>query len=452
MPGMLPSSRFAITGVRMSMSINCPECNARMVVPDEVLGKKIRCKKCDAVVKTKAPVEDEVDDEPRPKKSSGRHSIRSSDDDEPRRKTRRPDDDSDERSRPRRYEDDDDVPRSRSRRRDREADKPKQLQVGALIVLIKGILALVLAIVPCTAPFGGILGILTFLLGILSFVIAKKTQRYKTGIPIAAICVGAAAMLAGGAWTLALNSFFKKVEEKANERREEIANETKVGPALRVTARDLARTIPIGRMGTNSPYYDKIVEITGAVAMISADRPNGPPRVVLDTENREDPAMSCHFPEQARSALAKLAVGSQVTIRGRCSGRIGATIVIEDCTLVSESGGTTASTGTGSAIKKTATELAEEVAGNLDDAKSRYRQKLIQVTGIVSKVETGGGSKEVTVFLEGARGVKLAFTFKPENAASAADLSVGEEVTIKGQCWSVTAREIDFTTCTLIRQ
>ncbi|HEX3150751.1 MAG TPA: hypothetical protein VHR66_21920 [Gemmataceae bacterium] len=90
----------------MPTSIVCPECDAKMVVPDNVLGKKLRCKKCDAVVKTKVPVED--DDEPRAKKSSGRQPPKASADEERRARRRTEEDEPRHRARTRDDDDEDD--------------------------------------------------------------------------------------------------------------------------------------------------------------------------------------------------------------------------------------------------------------------------------------------------------------------------------------------------------
>jgi transcription initiation factor TFIIIB Brf1 subunit/transcription initiation factor TFIIB len=119
----------------MPTTITCPECDARMVVPDNVLGKKIRCKKCDAVVKTKAPVEAD-DDEPRPKKTSNRQSPKGDDE---RRAKRRPDDD-EPRRRPARNDDDDDEEEderpARKSKKKKKKSNPVLYFVGLFLALI----------------------------------------------------------------------------------------------------------------------------------------------------------------------------------------------------------------------------------------------------------------------------------------------------------------------------
>jgi transcription initiation factor TFIIIB Brf1 subunit/transcription initiation factor TFIIB len=119
----------------MPTTVICPECDAKMVVPENLLGKKIRCKKCDAVVKTKAPVED--DDEPRAKKSSGRRppndeegrrTKRQPDQDEPRRRRARDDGDDEE-------EDDEEERPARKAKKKKKKKSPLPLIIGVLAAL-----------------------------------------------------------------------------------------------------------------------------------------------------------------------------------------------------------------------------------------------------------------------------------------------------------------------------
>jgi hypothetical protein len=110
-----------------------------MAVPDNLLGKKIRCKKCDAVVKTKAPVDDD-DDEPRAKKSSGRQPPKSKGDDE--RRARRDDDEAPRRRRARDDEDEDEDDEEENERPVRKSKKKKKKSnpilyyIGLFVALI----------------------------------------------------------------------------------------------------------------------------------------------------------------------------------------------------------------------------------------------------------------------------------------------------------------------------
>src|SRR3954468_8252483 len=115
----------------MSFTARCPECEAESSVPDAVAGKAVRCRKCGETFRAKAPRERDPGGE------------------RPQRKARSHDRDDDDRPRRRRGEDDGRRPGPGPR-----ADPgPTGTSPGALVVLIKGILALVAAFIPCVAPF-----------------------------------------------------------------------------------------------------------------------------------------------------------------------------------------------------------------------------------------------------------------------------------------------------------
>ncbi len=98
----------------MSFSISCPECDARLTVPDNFAGKKLRCKKCDAVFLANRPGTS----------AEAKSSKRSEDDDDERPRRRRPDDDDEPRTR---GDDDDESLRSRRRRdADDDDDRPRR--------------------------------------------------------------------------------------------------------------------------------------------------------------------------------------------------------------------------------------------------------------------------------------------------------------------------------------
>ncbi len=99
----------------MSFSIACPNCEAKFQVPDELSGKRLKCKKCG-----EAFVARPADDAPAP---TTKHKTRpSSDDDEPRRSTRA--------TRPRDEDESDDEPRPKKKRSKKKAKTPVGLLIG----------------------------------------------------------------------------------------------------------------------------------------------------------------------------------------------------------------------------------------------------------------------------------------------------------------------------------
>ena len=82
----------------MPFATICPNCDARLTAPDTVLGKKVKCKKCDEpfVARLAAEPEDEEDDRPAKAAAGKRRPARDDDDEAPARKpskARRPADD-----------------------------------------------------------------------------------------------------------------------------------------------------------------------------------------------------------------------------------------------------------------------------------------------------------------------------------------------------------------------
>jgi predicted Zn finger-like uncharacterized protein len=113
--------------------VSCPDCDRKLRVPDNLLGKKVKCPQCGTMFTADANgaapsgrnssirLEDDEEEAPRKRRRDD------DDEDEPPRKRRRDDDDDNDepRSRRRRDDDDDDEPRGR-RRRDDDYDEPEE--------------------------------------------------------------------------------------------------------------------------------------------------------------------------------------------------------------------------------------------------------------------------------------------------------------------------------------
>jgi hypothetical protein len=110
----------------MPVTIVCPNCDDRREVPDDVEGKKVRCKKCGETFRAR-PVEEDVGDDRRAARSASKSRPRpaaddADEDERPARRTgkasrRREEDDEPDR--------DEGEPRRRSREEDDEADEPR---------------------------------------------------------------------------------------------------------------------------------------------------------------------------------------------------------------------------------------------------------------------------------------------------------------------------------------
>ncbi|MFL5341477.1 MAG: hypothetical protein ACJ8F7_15130 [Gemmataceae bacterium] len=130
----------------MSLTVNCPDCDSPLKVPDNLVGRKVRCPKCKVeFVATAAGPASEGIVAPRPPERESAETYRSAED-EDRPAARRPlrEDDEDDEERPRRRsrrrdDDDDDEYDDRPRRRRRRSAAPHR----AGLVLTLGICGLV---------------------------------------------------------------------------------------------------------------------------------------------------------------------------------------------------------------------------------------------------------------------------------------------------------------------
>ena len=163
----------------MAFTTVCPNCDSRLTAPDTVLGKKVKCKKCDEpfVAKRAAgPGDDENDRPARPSqaaapKARSRPAREDDDEDEapPRKpaRSRRPADDEADEDRPRRRRRDDaedDEPRPKAKKKGKKKQGSPVLLfvlvgIGALLLIGGGVGAYVFFSepkAPTTAAAGGL--------------------------------------------------------------------------------------------------------------------------------------------------------------------------------------------------------------------------------------------------------------------------------------------------------
>ena len=160
----------------MPINIKCPECGDKRSVPDEFVGKKLKCKSCGAVFRADAPPpatettrpskrrdpdDEEADESPRSRRrdaddeqaESKSSRLRDRDEDEKPRSRHRGEDEDEEREKPRRRnrdeEDDEDEERPRrgkqggtSRGKSKSKPKKKKITVGYIIGVILAFLFL----------------------------------------------------------------------------------------------------------------------------------------------------------------------------------------------------------------------------------------------------------------------------------------------------------------------
>jgi hypothetical protein len=111
------------------------------------------------------------------------------------------------------------------------------------------------------------------------------------------------------------------------------------GPAVAtLTAVALDKEFTTNEPAAEGKYKDKVVIVTGKVKKITKDDKPGKITVELLGVYRKDmtpeqSTVDCHFSKSQSSELAALTVGSQVTIRGKCKGKINGWLTLDPCSL-----------------------------------------------------------------------------------------------------------------------
>ncbi len=151
----------------MPIEINCPKCNTRLSVKEELIGQSVRCPKCQHTMvipdnrPPALPVAALPAPEPRPRRDDY--------DEEPPRRAKR-DDDYDDRPRRAPRDDYEDDERPRRARRDQYGDRDVRRRTdegsgAAVASLVLGIIGLVTLCIPYVNFLGLICSILAIILG-----------------------------------------------------------------------------------------------------------------------------------------------------------------------------------------------------------------------------------------------------------------------------------------------
>jgi hypothetical protein len=127
----------------MAEVIVCPECDNKMKIPERLLGKKVKCPNCKAVIDTEAPEEAEEAEEVEERRVTSRSSrsrARDRDEDEVRPRRRRDEEDEEDRPRRRRREEEDEDEEEEAPRRAKKGRDPREVlgwaRLSALLCFI----------------------------------------------------------------------------------------------------------------------------------------------------------------------------------------------------------------------------------------------------------------------------------------------------------------------------
>ncbi len=343
------------------------------------------------------------------------------------------------RDRDRDYADD----RPARRRRDYDSPRSQPVQPSALgiISLVKGIGALFASFIPCIgvlAIFGGAIGLL---IGIIGFVVAKKSERTGTGFPVAGIVVNTFAIVIGGGWLLLMALAFNKGGDPLP------ADD---GTVITITATALDQEFDDNELAAELKYKGKTLVVSGAIKRITRD--DRPGKVTIELSGTPESTVDCHFDRANQGDLGALVVGQDVTIRGRCRGKVHSYVMLETCALVSEEKKVGPKAPDEPPTETAAETLVSEYNGNVIAADTKYKGKVLDVTGKVSRIARNRPGK-VTVEFEGELGWPVNCDFNSKDAqAQLAELTVGDSVVIRGSCQGKVDEVITLGSCSVLKK
>jgi hypothetical protein len=372
------------------------------------------------------------------------------DDDRPRRRDDRDD------ARPRRRDDEDDRPRRR--RRDDDDPPRKEASVLGIFGLIASIVAVIMSVIPCVGVFAFIPAGIAMLKSVIALILAKVSQgRVGTGIPLAGTIVSAVAILIAIIQVVLIGAF-------AASRPTTPTPSTDTPADVTVTAEQLDRDYDDNVAAADAKYKGKVIDVTGVVERVADDVKKFRMTVEL-TGNFS--TVDCDFGTSDRSALASLKTGSTVTIRGKCIGRRTIEgekyVTLENCTVVppgtnpgdktTDTGTKTTATGTkatgtkptgtkstgpkpaDSVIKVTATDLAKAYADDEDAADTKYKGKVLEVTGKIWRNKLYVQPENPAICL-GQKGLTLEVECRVDEKEKSdlAFVNLEDTITFRGKC------------------
>ncbi len=110
------------------------------------------------------------------------------------------------------------------------------------------------------------------------------------------------------------------------------ADVRRLQPDLSVTANFLIVAFNSDEVAANLKYLDKVIAVKGIIADIKIDSSTGQASVILDSG---DPlsAVTCSFYNDEIGAVQKLSKGTEVVIKGKCTGKL-MDVVLNNCSII----------------------------------------------------------------------------------------------------------------------
>ena len=103
-------------------------------------------------------------------------------------------------------------------------------------------------------------------------------------------------------------------------------------PDLSVTANSLIVAFNSDEAAANVKYLDKVIAVKGIIADIKIDSSTGQASVILDSGDPMS-AVTCSFYNDEIGVVQKLSKGTEVVIKGKCTGKL-MDVVLNNCSIV----------------------------------------------------------------------------------------------------------------------
>jgi hypothetical protein len=345
--------------------------------------------------------------------------------------------------------DSDERPRRRREPRDPPPAQATQVSVLGILSIVQGGGALVTSFIPCVGVFAIVTGVIGLILGVIGISVAKNSGgRQAKTLPVIGTSLNGAAIAIGCVWVLLLNGLFDWGKRPNPDGRETIT----------ISAADLDREYRFDKEVADGRFRDRSLSVTGVVKRVPANR--GLSIILVELEGSTDDTMvECEFPREKWDEVKTLAAGETVLIDGRCRGRIlDEPVRLERCVLMNrpardaEKPAGKDNPPDAPPIGVTAEQLAEDYDGNVVAADTKYKGKLLEVTGkVVRVVRTRPG--KITVELDDEAGSTVDCDFQEtDGKAQLVAVKVGEEVVIRGTCLGEQDDYVTLGNCTLVKK
>ncbi len=233
--------------------------------------------------------------------------------------------------------------------RDENYDRPRRTRGNraktdgatmlGVVSLVFGIKALIASLIPCVGVVAIGLATVSLTLGIVGIVIARKSPGSSIGLPVAGTIVSGLAVAFSVMWLLVMGAFFKGVKDTGqeiaeNQRQQRQAEQKAVraGSAVAVSATELWDAYDTNSVNADRDYKGKVLEVTGKVVRVT-NRGFGVTVELEADENNREVAIDCEFSNDAKASLGGIKPKQTVTIRGRCKGKLGRRVTLDECVL-----------------------------------------------------------------------------------------------------------------------